>query len=176
MPRRAVNPVSNLNSISDDLASAPTYCSPKSLDDAIFDICWAWANARSKDPKTKVGAAVFDPTSGGLFLGYNGFPPGFPDARCLWDQTNPGLIPSKYSFVIHAEANAVRKALMALQNLEHCVLYSTHEPCHRCIAEWLIPSGIKTVIYDKPYPDPNRAILLRNIRPPLVIQKRLKTS
>lgn len=134
--------------------SSDVYHSAVPLADAIFAVCQTWAQARSKDPKTKVGAAVFDPRTGGLFLGYNGFPAGIPDYKDRWDG------PHKYEWVVHAEANAIRKALMALHDLSDCTLYCTHEPCLACVRDWILPSGVRTVVFRTKRPDPVRDRLL----------------
>ena len=115
------------------------------LVDALLDMCHNWANNRSKDPSTKVGALVYD-AHGGIHLGYNGFPVGIEDREERWQR------PTKYSYVRHAEENAIIKALRAGVAMETSVLYCTHKPCHRC-AGLIINAGIKKVIYAKDYDD-----------------------
>lgn len=131
--------------------------SERDMSDAILLVCQTWAQARSKDPKTKVGAAVFDPRTGGLFLGYNGFPAGVPDYTDRWDG------PHKYEWVVHAEANAIRKALMALHDLSDCTLYCTHEPCLACVRDWILPSGVRTVCFIHRRDDEARDRLLQAV-------------
>jgi dCMP deaminase len=106
----------------------------------ILTLCEAWAK-RSKDPDTKVGAAVYDPITGDMFLGYNGFPSGFPDTPEFWER------PTKYRFVRHAEVNAVQRAMRAGADLRRCYLVCTHRPCHRCMVDAISASGIATVYY-----------------------------
>jgi len=110
------------------------------------------ANARSKDPNTQVGAVVHHPKSGGMFPGYNGFPPGFPDLKIIWDDRAPASPNSKYLFVVHAETNAIRKAMAGLGDLSECELYCTHFPCHACMKDSIIMSGIRKVFYANTYP------------------------
>lgn len=121
-----------------------------------------FAQLRSKDPNTKVGACAHDPKTGGLYLGYNGFNEGMPDLEALWRAREiptflaytsgytlapSGIQATKYEFVVHAEANAIRKAMMGVGTLERCTLYVTHYPCHRCMKDFIIPSGIRQVVF-----------------------------
>lgn len=122
--------------------------SAKSIDESIALTTEAWAQARSKDPSTKVGACIHDPSTGGLFLGYNGFPSAVPDRDEWW--ANREELPNKlckYDLVVHAEVNAVRKALVAGVKLETASLYCTHLPCPRCMRDVICANGIKTVYY-----------------------------
>lgn len=137
------------------------YTSQLPLDISIMTLARSWALARSKDPHTKVGAVVYDPVTGGMFFGYNGFPSGVLDKKEIWDNRDQNDPFSKYAFVIHAEVNAVRKAMMALgDQTSRCVLYVTHYPCHRCMKDMIIPAGIKDVRYGSAYPpDPVTALL-----------------
>ena len=57
------------------------------------------ADCRSKDPSTKVGCVVYDPDTGSMHLGYNGFLPGVPDLKTTWNNRNEKDPESKYSFV-----------------------------------------------------------------------------
>lgn len=121
--------------------------SAKSLDASIFDVAAAWADARSKDPRTRVGACVYDPCSGGMFLGYNGFPAGVEDLEARWEA------PAKYDYVVHAEVNAILKALRALSHgLHDCRMYVTLQPCRHCMGV-IIQSGLRDVRYLVARPD-----------------------
>lgn len=113
------------------------------LDEALMTVCTLWANARSKDPNTQVGACVFD-KHGGMHLGYNGFPTGIADDPVRWQR------PTKYEYVIHAEVNAIIKALRNGVAMEEALLFVTHKPCHRCMG-LIIQSGIKHVYYLHPH-------------------------
>lgn len=125
------------------------------IEDAVMLVTKLWANLRSKDPSTKVGACVYDPVTGGMHLGYNGFPPGFPDDEAAWNRRAvPGSgvhvneMITKYDLVIHAEMNAIRKALQAKVDMRGCVLYCTHVPCPNCMRDVIAPCGIKVVVYE----------------------------
>ena len=121
--------------------------SNKSLYESIMDVVEMWANNRSKDPRTKVGAGVYDETTGALFLGYNGFAKGVVDTSDRWER------PAKYEYVIHAEENAVFKALAALgSRTSECTLFCTHKPCHRCMSK-IVQVGIEHVYYKAPHDD-----------------------
>ncbi len=109
-----------------------------------------WAESRSKDPNSKVGACIYDGKTGGLYLGYNGFPTGIPDDDELWGNVDQEAdAPCKYDLVVHAEVNAVRKAMQAGVDLsrQDVVLFSTHHPCAACMKDVVGPSGLKEVWY-----------------------------
>lgn len=113
---------------------------------AVMRVAETWANLRSK-AGTKVGAAVYDRRTGEMFLGYNGFPPGFPDLDSIWNGTHPVL--SKHDLIVHAEANAVMKAIAAKgRDLSGCTLVCTLMPCSRCMRSYVLATGIKTVVYE----------------------------
>jgi deoxycytidylate deaminase len=136
------------------------YTSRSPIDVSCMALAVLWAELRSKDPRTRVGACVYHPKSGGLFLGYNGFPAGVPDLKSVWEQRDrTQQQTSKYHFVVHAEINAIRKALTVFRDLSECLLYVTHYPCHACMKE-VISAGLKTVVYMSHLPaDPATAEL-----------------
>jgi len=103
--------------------------SSETIEQSIFKVTKLWAEMRSKDPRTKVGAAIYDPENGGLFLGYNGFAKGLPDEAYMWES------PLKYDYVIHAEMNALIKALLSGADIKTCWLVCTHLPCEKCIRD-----------------------------------------
>ena len=123
------------------------YTSEYTIPQAIMRLAIQWAQDRSKDPRTKVGAVVYDETSGAAILGYNGFNAGMPDLKAIWDNRDPEDPACKYNYVRHAEANALEKAFKLIGDLSGCYLAVTHFPCFRCMKDWIIPSGIKTVYY-----------------------------
>jgi len=94
---------------------------------------------RSKDPNTKVGAVVVNPERIIIGTGYNGMPPGWPQAEeaKLWDR------PIKYDYVVHAEMNCI---LHAHSPVRGCTLYVTLFPCKECI-KLVASSGIKRIVY-----------------------------
>lgn len=87
----------------------------------------------SKDPSTKVGAAIFDGKRV-VSTGYNGPPSGVPDM--------PTDRETKLRRTIHAEKNAI---VFAKRDLTGCTLYVTHHPCGPCAAI-IAQSGISTVV------------------------------
>lgn len=133
--------------------------SAASLDASIMFVTKQWAQMRSKDPNTKVGACVYDHATGGLFLGYNGFPPGFPDTEENWQR------PQKYRYVVHAETNAIRKALQAKVDMTRTTLYITHLPCMRCTIDNILSNNIPEVVATRAptgLVDPEVVLLLGN--------------
>lgn len=90
----------------------------------------------SKDPSTQVGAIVVNDKRQICGTGYNGFPRGVDDFSERYADR-----PTKYSLVVHAEANAI---LSATTSLDGCTLYATHFPCAEC-AKLIIQSGITAV-------------------------------
>ena len=91
----------------------------------------------SKDPSTKVGAVIVDPSNRLISVGYNGFPKGVTDDERLFDRDK------KYDIIVHAEVNAI---LFANKTLDGCTMYtSPFQPCPRC-AGLIIQSGIRRVV------------------------------
>lgn len=98
----------------------------------------------SKDPSTKVGSVIINDIGQIVGSGYNGFPRGVLDTENrLTDR------PTKYSFTVHAELNAV---IMAGERARGAVLYCTLFPCHEC-AKAIIQAGIKKVVARSPSPE-----------------------
>lgn len=91
----------------------------------------------SKDPSTKVGAAIVDGKRRILGTGYNGFPRGVLDSQERYSDR-----PTKYAMTVHAEANAI---LNAVREVESATIYCTHAPCSDC-AKLIIQSGLSRVV------------------------------
>lgn len=95
----------------------------------------------SKDPSTKVGAAIVRPDRTVASLGFNGFPRFCDDAEELY--ADRAL---KYERVVHAEMNAL---LNAQGSVAGCTLYvwppASGPTCARCAAH-VIQAGIKRVV------------------------------
>lgn len=128
--------------------SEPWLESEATILEAALELAQLWAIRRSKDPSTKVGAAIYDRASGGLFFGYNGFPHGIEDLAEWWNRKEPEHeLLTKYDLVIHAEVNAVQKALKAGVNLEEATLVVTHLPCPECMKNVVVANRIPTVIF-----------------------------
>lgn len=97
----------------------------------------------SKDSNTKVGAIIVGDKGQIVSQGYNGFPRGFKDTIERYTDR-----PTKYKYIIHAEANAIYNALYNGASVEGCTIY-VHglPPCLEC-AKAIVQSGIKRVVTD----------------------------
>jgi dCMP deaminase len=95
------------------------------------------AEFHSKDPNTKVAAAIIRPDWSLVSMGYNGMPLGTADTEENWARHR------KYDLVLHAEVNALRQAR---ENTAGYMLVCNLFPCHRCAGE-IAQAGIKTLIY-----------------------------
>lgn len=125
------------------------YTSAHDLPHALMDVADSWARARSKSPRTKVGAALYCQVSGMLVLGYNGLPCGMMDLKSTWDNQDPHDPLNLYNLVQHAEMNCIRKAWLCggLIDFSHAILCVTTYPCHHCMKDFIVPSGVKRVIF-----------------------------
>tara|TARA_R110000737_G_scaffold47134_7_gene67099 strand:+ start:14615 stop:15058 length:444 start_codon:yes stop_codon:yes gene_type:complete len=103
----------------------------------------------SKDPSTKVGAVLVDPTRRIMSTGYNGFPRGVSDEWTRYADRE-----QKYAMVVHAELNAL---LCASSKVSGCTLYVTMAPCSEC-AKSIIQSGVDRVVWSA---DPDPAMSIR---------------
>lgn len=90
----------------------------------------------SKDPDTQVGA-ILVADKRVVATGYNGFPQRVDD---LVDRLTR---PTKYDYVVHAEANAV---IQAGDRAHGALLYCTHKPCNECM-KLLIQAGVIGVVH-----------------------------
>lgn len=106
--------------------------------DSYFMSMCEVVSARSKDPSTQHGAVVVDSRHRVVSTGYNGGCRKIDDSLIDWER------PGKYSFVIHAEENAIWTA--ERRDLEGCTLYVTGPPCKRCMLR-IAHSGISRVVY-----------------------------
>jgi dCMP deaminase len=100
----------------------------------------------SKDPNTKVAALVIDDNYNIRSTGFNGFPRGFKEKEERWEK------PTKYDYVVHAEANSVCTAARNGATLAGCTMVSTLFPCQDC-AKLIIQAGITRIITRKPNED-----------------------
>lgn len=92
----------------------------------------------SKDPSTQVGAVLVRPDNSVASIGYNGFPKGIEDTEERLNDRD-----TKYSFVIHAEMNAV---LNAHDDVRGDTLYLWPLLCCDRCAVHMIQAGIKRVV------------------------------
>jgi dCMP deaminase len=94
----------------------------------------------SKDPTTKVGAAIVGADPRHTSLGYNGFPPGIADTpERLLDR------PTKHKLTQHAERNALDNATFDTRG---ATMYTTLAPCVAC-AKSIVSKGIARVVCDR---------------------------
>ncbi len=101
-----------------------------------------WATY-SKDPSTKVGAVIYNPTRKTIITtGYNGFPRGTDDDETLYTDRA-----RKYPRVVHAEANAIVDAAAQGVSTLNMALACTHPLCCDC-AGLIIQAGITHVVYE----------------------------
>ena len=105
----------------------------------------------SRDPSTQVGAVIVRPDRTIASVGFNGFPRGVYDAPARYADR-----PTKYSMVVHAEANAI---LNAHGPVAGCTLYSTLMTCNEC-AKLIIQSGIRNVVAPAPAPARQQEVAL----------------
>lgn len=114
---------------------------------ALMELADSWAQSRSKSPRSKVGAVLYCVKSGMMTFGYNGLPAGMPDTKRVWDNQNLEDPLNLYNLVQHAEMNCIRKAWQCgnLFNFPTAVLCVTLYPCHHCMKDFIVPSGVKQV-------------------------------
>lgn len=98
---------------------------------------------RSKDPNTQNGAVLVDDAHVVLGLGYNGWPRGIENDSLPWARKGD-FLDVKYSYVVHAEINAL---FNAHKDLRGSTLYCTLFPCNEC-AQAIIQTGVKEIVYD----------------------------
>jgi len=97
----------------------------------------------SKDPSTKIGAVIVGSKGQIISTGYNGFPRGIDDS-----ETRLNDRPTKYKYVVHAEANAIYNAIHNGASTDDATMYIVGiHVCHDC-AKAIIQSGITKVYMD----------------------------
>ena len=109
---------------------------------------------RSTCNRAKVGAVIVRDKNI-LATGYNGAPAGLPhctDVGCLVyeSRTPSGEIEENCFRTIHAEINAIAQAAKNGSSIRDADIYITHTPCIHCF-KVLINTGIKRVLFEKPY-------------------------
>jgi dCMP deaminase len=113
-----------------------------SWDDYFMSIA-VLSSYRSKDPNTQVGACIVDSKKKIIGVGYNGFPIGCSDDDLPWSGKGD-FLDVKYSYVCHAELNAILNSVG--RDLSGSSIYVYLFPCNEC-AKAIIQSGIKEVVY-----------------------------
>ena len=110
-------------------------------DEDFINLAIHWAEIKSKDPSTKVGAVIANDRKQIISMGYNGLPRGVNDYPSRYEDRQ-----LKYKLVVHAEANAI---LNATSSCEGSTMYVTMFPCNEC-AKLIIQAGIKRVVAPEP--------------------------
>lgn len=112
-------------------------------DNAYMNMAFEWAKLSYCERK-QVGALIVKDRMI-ISDGFNGAPTGF-DNCCEDEDGN-----TKW-YVLHAEANAILKVAASTQSCKNSTLYITLSPCKEC-SKLIHQSGIKRVVYAKPYKD-----------------------
>ena len=100
---------------------------------------------RSCDPQTQHGAVIVGLNKEILSTGYNGF------VRGINDEVLPNLRPEKYTWMIHAEHNAILNCARNGIKLQNSTIYVTGPPCIYCL-QYIYQVGITHIIhYDVPH-------------------------
>ncbi|MCK9454602.1 MAG: dCMP deaminase family protein [Sulfurimonas sp.] len=99
-----------------------------------------------------------------LSTGYNGTPAGYINCCDYWEgeYTHEHHEWSK-TYEIHAEMNAIIWAARKGICIEDATIYVTLEPCSDC-SKNIIASGIKRIVYLKPYEHNHSAIISKFIK------------
>ncbi len=120
------------------------------IEDKIFLKIATELSQASKCVSKQVGAVI---VKDGRILstGYNGTPAGFINCSEHWngEYTKEHHEWSK-TYEIHAEMNAIIWAAREGISIEGATIYVTLEPCSEC-SKNVIASGIKRIVYEKPY-------------------------
>ena len=109
---------------------------------------------RSTCTRAKVGAVIVRDKNI-LATGYNGAPAGMPhclDVGCLIyaSRTPSGENEENCFRTIHAEINAIAQAAKNGHAIRDADIYITHTPCIHCF-KVLVNTGIKRIVYERPY-------------------------
>lgn len=106
------------------------------------------ASMRSTCFRLNVGAIVAHKNNP-VSIGWNGQPPGHP--HCQGNNCQ-GRLPGMCN-TVHAEVNALNKAVNLLREREKVDLYVTHSPCEACVDSILCLRKIRVerVFFEAPY-------------------------
>ena len=114
--------------------------------------------AKSKDPRTKVGAIIAGPDNEIRSTGFNGFPRGVDETKTSrWER------PEKYKWVAHADRNAIDQAARVGTPCRGCTMYLPFPPCSEC-AKSIIQVGIVVVICQDIYRGGNPELHLEELK------------
>ena len=99
----------------------------------------------SKDPSTQVGACFLNKDGNIMSCGYNAPPKGWSDDDFTWDKPKEEEY-NKYTYIIHAEMNALFNYNGSIKDFKDSTLYVTFLPCPHC-AKHMVQAGVKNVVY-----------------------------
>lgn len=99
-----------------------------------------------------------------LSTGYNGTPSGYTNCCEHWnDEYTSEHHEWSKTYEIHAEMNAIIWAAREGISINGATIYVTLEPCSDC-SKNIIASGIKRIVYDKPYEHTNSDVVTSFIK------------
>lgn len=99
-----------------------------------------------------------------LSTGYNGTPSGYINCCEHWDdEYTPEHHDWSKTYEIHAEMNAIIWAARKGICIEDATIYVTLEPCSEC-SKNIIASGIKRIVYLKPYEHTHSEVISKFIK------------
>lgn len=113
----------------------------KALDERYIRMASIWAE-NSYCKRRQVGALIVKEQMI-ISDGYNGTPAGF-ENKCEDENDHT------FSYVLHAEANAITKVARSNNSSEGATLYVTSSPCIEC-SKLIIQSGIDRVVFSEHY-------------------------
>lgn len=121
-----------------DPQASPSSPGALTWDEYFLNIAVAVA-AKSKDPRSPVGAVICSPDRLIVSTGFNGL------ARGVFD--DPDILNTqgeKYLWICHAEVNAILNAARVGARLEGCSIFVTKFPCLDC-CNAIVQAGIRRV-------------------------------
>jgi dCMP deaminase len=113
---------------------------PQRCDDGRWLAYCAEKRAESPDPRTKIGCVIVRPGNGLLAEACNTFPRGIIES--IRSRTEA---PSKYTWIEHAERNAIYLAARRGLSTEGCIIFVELSPCVDC-ARAIIQAGLAEVV------------------------------
>lgn len=123
------------------------------LEETYMEVARIFAK-RSSCLSRQVGAVIVK-DGHVISTGYNGAPKGVSSCIergvCIRKEAKSGEKLNQ-CYAAHAEQNAIAHAAYHGVSTKDATIYCTTQPCTSC-AKLIINAGIKTVIYDEPYPD-----------------------
>ncbi|MDD2566903.1 MAG: dCMP deaminase family protein [Thiovulaceae bacterium] len=141
-------------------------------DENFINIAFEIAKA-SKCVSKQVGAVIVK-DGRVLSTGYNGTPAGYINCSEHWEgQYTKEHHEWSKTYEIHAEMNAIIWAARKGISIEDATIYVTLEPCSEC-SKNIIASGIKRIVYAKPYEHNHSEIISKFIKDNGVVIQQLK--